>query len=221
MCVSCLDCSVYLQFFNLNLFPILIIKLISSLLSIGHYRSFPSAVAILFMLVIQKSHADIPWNPSALLQQNNSISRKQILTMYFKIILIELMYISILFSCLLIGQGGLLLTRKLLSQGFPVYKLKSLLQRFYGRHNDLVTRYGILLPQMTTDMFRSTKIQSELGCPGRVSSSCPSTGTRRFTFVASLMNEEKPGLRLRQTEHIRGHLDYPFGTCIIIFKFFL
>ena len=50
------------------------------------------------------SHADIPWNPSALLQQNNSISRKQILTMYFKIILIELMYISILFSCLLIGQ---------------------------------------------------------------------------------------------------------------------
>jgi hypothetical protein len=50
------------------------------------------------------SHADIPWNPSALLQQNNSISRKQILTMYFKIILIELMYISILFSCFLIGQ---------------------------------------------------------------------------------------------------------------------
>jgi hypothetical protein len=50
------------------------------------------------------SHADIPWNPSALLQQNNSISRKQILTMYFKIILIELMYISILFLCLLIGQ---------------------------------------------------------------------------------------------------------------------
>jgi hypothetical protein len=38
----------------LNLFLILIIKLISSLLSIGHYRSFPSAVAILFMLVIQK-----------------------------------------------------------------------------------------------------------------------------------------------------------------------
>jgi len=50
------------------------------------------------------SHADIPWNPSALLQQNNFIARKQILTMYFKIILIELMYISISFSCLLIGQ---------------------------------------------------------------------------------------------------------------------
>ena len=38
----------------LNLFPILIIKLISGLLSIGHYRSFTSAATILFMLVIQK-----------------------------------------------------------------------------------------------------------------------------------------------------------------------
>jgi len=33
----------------LNLFPILIIKLISGLLSNGHYRSFPSAATILFM----------------------------------------------------------------------------------------------------------------------------------------------------------------------------
>ena len=39
----------------MNLFPIFIIKLISSLLSIGHYRSFPAVAAILFMLVIQKS----------------------------------------------------------------------------------------------------------------------------------------------------------------------
>ena len=40
------------------------------------------------------SHADIPWNPSTLLQQNIPISRKQILAVYFKIILIELMYIA-------------------------------------------------------------------------------------------------------------------------------
>ena len=39
------------------------------------------------------SHADIPWNPCALLQQNISISRNQILVVYFKIILVELMYI--------------------------------------------------------------------------------------------------------------------------------
>jgi len=37
-----------------NLFPILIINLISGLLSIGHYCSFPSAFAILFTLVTQK-----------------------------------------------------------------------------------------------------------------------------------------------------------------------
>jgi hypothetical protein len=46
---------------------------------------------------------------------------------------------------------GLLLTRKLLNQGFLLVKLKSSLRKFYGRHHDLVDRYGI--SQMTTDMF--------------------------------------------------------------------
>ena len=48
---------------------------------------------------------------------------------------------------------GLLLTRKLLNQGFLLIKLKSLLQKLYGRHHDLVDRYGISVSQMTTDMF--------------------------------------------------------------------
>ena len=51
---------------------------------------------------------------------------------------------------------GLLLTRKLLNQvnqGFLFVKLKSSLQKFYGRHHDLVDRYGISVSQMTTDMF--------------------------------------------------------------------
>jgi hypothetical protein len=38
---------------------------------------------------------------------------------------------------------GLLLTRKLLNQGFLLVKLKSSLRKFYGRHHDLVDRYGI------------------------------------------------------------------------------
>jgi hypothetical protein len=38
---------------------------------------------------------------------------------------------------------GLLLTRKLLSQGFLLVKLKSSLRKSYGRHHDLVDRYGI------------------------------------------------------------------------------
>ena len=48
---------------------------------------------------------------------------------------------------------GLLLTRKLLNQGFLLVKLKSSLRKWYGRHHDLVDRYGISVPQMTTDMF--------------------------------------------------------------------
>ena len=35
----------------------------------------------------------------------------------------------------------LLLTRKLLSQGFLLFKLKSSLRKFYGRHHDLGNRY--------------------------------------------------------------------------------
>ena len=49
---------------------------------------------------------------------------------------------------------GLLLTRKLLNQGFILVKLKSSLRKFYGRHHDLVDRYGIYVSQMTTDTFR-------------------------------------------------------------------
>jgi hypothetical protein len=46
---------------------------------------------------------------------------------------------------------GLLLTRRLLNQGFLLVKLKSSLRKFYGRH--LVDRYGISVVQMTTDML--------------------------------------------------------------------
>ena len=37
----------------------------------------------------------------------------------------------------------LLLTMKLLNQGFLLVKLMSSLRKFYGRHHDLVDRYGI------------------------------------------------------------------------------
>jgi hypothetical protein len=48
---------------------------------------------------------------------------------------------------------GLLLTRKLLNQGFLLIKLKSSLRKYYGRHHDLVNRYEISVSQITTDMF--------------------------------------------------------------------
>jgi hypothetical protein len=48
---------------------------------------------------------------------------------------------------------GLLITRKLLNQGFLLVKLKSSLRKFYGRRHDLVDRYVLSVLQMTTDMF--------------------------------------------------------------------
>jgi hypothetical protein len=48
---------------------------------------------------------------------------------------------------------GLLLIRKLLNQGFLSVKLKSSLRKSYGRHHDLVDRYGISVSQMTMDML--------------------------------------------------------------------
>jgi hypothetical protein len=47
----------------------------------------------------------------------------------------------------------LLLTMKLLNQGFLLVKLKSSLRKFCDRHHDLVDSYGISVSQMTTDMF--------------------------------------------------------------------
>jgi hypothetical protein len=48
---------------------------------------------------------------------------------------------------------GLLLTGKLLKEEFLLVKLKSSLRKIYGRHHDLVDRYGIYVSQMITDMF--------------------------------------------------------------------
>ena len=42
---------------------------------------------------------------------------------------------------------------KQLHQGFLIKRLKSSLRKYYGRHHDLVNRYGISVSQMTTDMF--------------------------------------------------------------------
>ena len=55
---------------------------------------------------------------------------------------------------------GLLLTRRLMNQGFLLVKLKSSLRKFYGRHHDLVDRYGISVLHMTTDMFHLSQTLS-------------------------------------------------------------
>jgi hypothetical protein len=100
-----------------------------------------------------------------------------------------------------VGDRELLLTRMLLNQGFLLVKLKSSLRKFYGRHHDLVDRYGISVSQMTTDMLTINKTYiyktkdrvtrtplktgGELRCSGRVSSSCSTSDTRLVNIVTN------------------------------------
>ena len=46
-----------------------------------------------------------------------------------------------------------LLTQKLPKQGYVAPRLKSSLQKLYGRHHDLVDRYEISIPQMTITFY--------------------------------------------------------------------
>ena len=48
---------------------------------------------------------------------------------------------------------GLLLTRKVLKQGFISVNLNSSLRKFNDRHHDMVNRYGISVSQITTDIL--------------------------------------------------------------------
>ena len=56
--------------------------------------------------------------------------------------------------------GGMLLTRKLLNQGFILVRFKSSLWTFYGRHHHLVNRYGISVSRMITDMLHLSQVLS-------------------------------------------------------------
>ena len=47
---------------------------------------------------------------------------------------------------------GLLLTRRLINQGFILVKSNSSIQKFYGRHHDLINRYGMPVSEMTAYM---------------------------------------------------------------------
>ena len=51
-----------------------------------------------------------------------------------------------------------LLTKKLLRQGYVAPSLKSSLQKFYGRHHNLVDHYEISISQMTMDLLLFTQM---------------------------------------------------------------
>ena len=55
---------------------------------------------------------------------------------------------------------AVLLTWKLLNQGFLVVELKSSFRKFYDGHHDMVKRNGIYASQMTMNLFRLSYSQS-------------------------------------------------------------
>ena len=58
------------------------------------------------------------------------------------------------------------LTVRLLEQHHVATKLKSLLQKFYGRHHKLVDRYGVAISTMKTDLFNVSISLSSFVYPG-------------------------------------------------------
>ena len=46
-----------------------------------------------------------------------------------------------------------ILTNRRLEHGYVATGLKSSLQKFYGRHHELVDRYGVSICAMKTDLF--------------------------------------------------------------------
>ena len=48
---------------------------------------------------------------------------------------------------------GVLLTQKLLTQGYEKEKLKSYIRKFYGRHHELINRYDVSVSRLTSDVF--------------------------------------------------------------------
>ena len=84
------------------------------------------------------------------------------------------------FVCLRIVYPLLMLTRKLLNQGFLLAKSKSSPRTFYVRHHDLVDRYGISVSQMTTDMFHFFNQINTTGASSGAGTAYPS-GARDFT----------------------------------------
>ena len=52
-------------------------------------------------------------------------------------------------------KRGMLLTNKLIKQDYQQSRLKSSFRKFYGRYNDLVSKYNLPLSQMLNDVFHT------------------------------------------------------------------
>jgi hypothetical protein len=50
-----------------------------------------------------------------------------------------------------------LLTKKLMSQWFQMYRLQAAFRKFYGRCNDLIYSYNLSMGHMLSDMFHNNR----------------------------------------------------------------
>ena len=51
--------------------------------------------------------------------------------------------------------GGKLLTNKLLTQGYYKPRLIKTIKKFYGRHHEIVDKFGISVSKMILDIFET------------------------------------------------------------------
>ena len=103
----------------------------------------------------------------------------------------------------------LLLTRKQLNQGFLLAKLKPSFRTFYGRHHDLVDRYGISVSKWP-----------------RICSTC----RNRFPVLSSFMTYHPVFSGVHVTRSLVLYVcfvllytdfDYPFGICKLFLKIWM
>ena len=119
---------------------------------------------------------------------------------------------------------GMLLTMKLLNQGFLLVKLKSSLRKTYGHHHDLVDRYGNSVSQMITDISHFPVISSLMNYH-RVCNQINTTGftTGARTAYPSGAPEFTPGFQwVRVTRSLvlydrcLSFCTFSFGHCVVL-----
>ena len=66
-----------------------------------------------------------------------------------------IMTIYALCKCNDFTTRGKLLTTKLLQQGYVCNRLKSTIKKFYGRHHDILYKYGRSVTSLITDLLYS------------------------------------------------------------------
>lgn len=58
------------------------------------------------------------------------------------------------------ARRGMLLTNKLLQQGYEEERLKTTFRKFYGRHHELMDQFGMSMSRVSADLFPSPSLHT-------------------------------------------------------------